>query len=472
MEREQQQLSGRDTNTPTDASQVCSTVGLALNRDENLSEQTSETPDNSPDENLRQRTGGLEARVFVLNTDDRPLMPCTPAKARHLLDDKRAEVLSVKPFTIRLKFECENEVQPISLGIDSGYKTVGFSAVTDRAELMSGELKLRSDVSRKLKDRRMYRQNKRNRLWYRQPRFNNRTKNRKENWLPPSIQHKVDTHIRLIDRLKSILPISEVTVEVAKFDAQKLQDADIEGIGYQEGQMQGHDNLRAFILYRDRHTCQICNRKGGMMNIHHIVRKTDGGSDRPDNLVTVHKTCHDKFHRGNIEYAFKKPESFRQAVLMNNIRKYVADRIDCNHTYGHITKRQRINIGLGKSHVNDAFVIADGDRQDRCRQSAVRQVRRNNRCLQKNRKGFKPAIRRQRYRYQPNDSVLIANKRYVVKGTHCRGSHVMVSDGLSKSKSIKVDMLGSQVYRQGISFEEQTSIHPTFKKVGFLEVVI
>ena len=455
-----------------DASQVCGSVAMSLNREESLGKHGLKTSDNSPDVNLHRQAGGRKAKVFVKSIDNKPLMPCTPAKARHLLKDDRATVVTVKPFTIKLRFECENTVQLITLGIDSGYKVIGFSAVTDKVEVISGELKLRMDVSKKLKDRAMYRRNKKNKLWYRQPRFNNRTKSKKKGWLAPSVRHKVDAHIRLIDKLKCLLPISDVTIEVAKFDTQKLQDADIKGVEYQEGQMQGYDNLRAFILCRDDYVCQICNKKEGILNIHHIIQKIDSGSDRPDNLVTVHKSCHDRFHAGKIKHEFKKPKSFKQTVVMNNIRKYIADVLDCNHTYGYITKRQRIYKGLEKSHVNDAFVIADGDSQERSQPFKVKQVRRNNRCIQKNRKGFRPAIRRQRYKYQPNDKVLFDDRRYVVKGTHCRGARVMISDNNSMQKSVNIDKLSSQVYGQGLSFEAQSSIHPPFEKVGFLEVVI
>ena len=471
MEKVQQQLFERDTYTPTVVFQDCSPVAMSLNREETLSEHGSETSDNSLDGNLHRQTGGLNARVFVLRIDNKPLMPCTPTKARHLLRDNKAEIVSIKPFTIRLKFRCENKTQPITLGIDSGHKHVGFSAVTEKNELISGELKLRQDVSKKLQDRAMYRNNRRSKLWHRKPRFLNRTKSKKKGWLAPSIRHKVETHVRLIDKLKCILPITNTIIEVAKFDTHKLQDVDIKGVGYQEGQMQGYDNLRAFVLYRDRYTCQICNKTDGVMNIHHIIQRKDGGSNRPDNLVTIHKTCHDKFHKGKIKHRFTRPKSFKQTVIMNNIRKYIVDRLDCDHTYGYITKRKRIKFSIKKSHTNDAFVIAESCNQSRCLPFGVKQVRRNNRCLQKNRNGFAPAIRRQRYQYQPNDTVSIDGRRYSVKGVHCRGTRVMVSDGISKDRSISLKKVELKYHGQGLSFGDMSSIHPTFEKVGILEVV-
>ena len=474
MEKVQQQLSERDTYTPTDVFQVCSPVAMSLNKDENLSEHGSETSDNSLDGNNSRHIGSSDLRVrnivYVLNMRGQPLMPTTQQKANKLLKQDKAKVVKRTPFTIQLKYATGEAKQPITLGIDSGHKHVGFSAVTEKKELISGELKLRQDVSKKLKDRAMYRNNKRSKLWHRKPRFDNRS--RPDGWLAPSIRHKVETHIRLIDKLKDLLPITKVVVEVAKFDTQKLQDVDIKGVRYQEGQMQGYDNLRAFVLYRDRYTCQICNKTDGVMNIHHIIQRKDGGSDRPDNLVTVHKSCHDKFHKGKIKHKFTIPKSFKQTVIMNNIRKCIVDRIECDHTYGYITKRKRIESGIEKSHINDAFVIAESNGQSRCRPFGVKQVRRHNRCLQKNRKGFAPAIRRQRYRYQPNDTVLVNNKICKVKGTHNKGKSVVVSDSITKDRSVSLKKVELINHGQGLSFGNMSSISPTFEKVGFLEVVI
>ena len=112
--------------------------------------------------------------VYVLSIDNKPLMPCTEAKARKLLKAKRAKVKTVKPFTIQLLFECENITQPVTLGIDSGYLNIGFSAVADKKELISGVVNLLSDVSKRLTERSVYRHFRRRNFRYREPRFDNR----------------------------------------------------------------------------------------------------------------------------------------------------------------------------------------------------------------------------------------------------------------------------------------------------------
>ena len=41
-------------------------------------------------------------KVFVLDKDHKPLMPCGPARARKLLKAGRARVHKLQPFTIRI----------------------------------------------------------------------------------------------------------------------------------------------------------------------------------------------------------------------------------------------------------------------------------------------------------------------------------------------------------------------------------
>jgi hypothetical protein len=100
----------------------------------------------------------------------------------------------------------------------------------------------------------MYRRIRRNRLRYRKPKFNNRVSSKKEGWLAPSIKHKLDSHIRFIEYLKKILPITNIVIEVANFDTHKLKNPNVEGEGYKQGEQQGFWNIREYILYRDNYT--------------------------------------------------------------------------------------------------------------------------------------------------------------------------------------------------------------------------
>ena len=130
--------------------------------------------------------------VYVLSKDGKPLMPCKAAKARKLLKQGRAKVVKRTPFTIQLAYAAGETKQPVSLGVDTGYKHVGLSAVSDAKELFSSEVELRTDVVKLLSEKRQYRRTRRNRLWYRKARFLNRVKSKKAGWLAPSVQHRLN----------------------------------------------------------------------------------------------------------------------------------------------------------------------------------------------------------------------------------------------------------------------------------------
>jgi hypothetical protein len=164
--------------------------------------------------------------VYVLNHTGKPLMPTKRyGKVRRMLKDNRARVVRARPFTIQLTYKTTAYTQPVTLGIDAGYKTIGFSAVTEKRELISGECQLLTGQVERNKERAMYRRERRNRLRHRKPRFNNRRK--PEGWLAPSIQHKLDSHIRLVNLIRSLLPVTRVVIEVASFDIQTIKNPGI-----------------------------------------------------------------------------------------------------------------------------------------------------------------------------------------------------------------------------------------------------
>ena len=211
--------------------------------------------------------------VYVLSKNGKPLMPTNAANARLLLKAGKAKVVKRTPFTIQLCYSSDNYKQPITLGVDTGYKYVGLSAVSDNKELLSSEVKLRTDIVKLLSERKMYRRNRRNRLWYREARFLNRIKSKKSGWLAPSLEHKLNEHIKAINFVKSILPITEITVEAAAFDIQKIKNPNIQGTDYQNGVQKDFWNVREYVLYRDWHKCQHCGKSNAILNVHHIERK-------------------------------------------------------------------------------------------------------------------------------------------------------------------------------------------------------
>ena len=134
----------------------------------------------------------MPGKVYVISRLGHPLMPCSPAKARHLLDDGKAKVVKRTPFTIKLLYGSTEYTQPVILGVDAGSKTIGLSASTTKEELFAAEVMPRNDVVENLSTRREFRRARRNRTTrYRKPRFNNRVHSKNNGWLAPSVEVKI-----------------------------------------------------------------------------------------------------------------------------------------------------------------------------------------------------------------------------------------------------------------------------------------
>jgi len=426
----QKLLRRRLTDTPTDVQslQVCSSVDLSLNKEETLSEQVLSTLDNNPNGVQVQHTGrSLKPLVYVLSKKGKPLMPCSYAKSKRMVKASKATVVKRFPSTIQLNFECENQIQGVTLGIDSGYENIGFSAVSEKKELISGTVKLEGKTSERLIERGMYRRGRRNRLWYRKPRFLNRSKS--EGWLPPSVQRRYNTHLNIINRLKKILPISEVVIEVANFDIQKIMNPEISGKEYQQGNLYEYQNMRSYLMSREKGKCQLCGKdfKGQPSHIHHCKQRSESGSNRPENLAILHKACHKKLHKKGLKLS--KPKSYKPNTFMSIIHKrFYQDIIGVRITYGHVTFVNRNNLGLEKNHSTDAFIIAQGSIQERSKSWNIEQKHRHNRAIQLNRKGFKPSIRTSIYKIQPKDLITINGQIFSVIGIQNKGAYVKVKD--------------------------------------------
>ena len=448
-----QKLQAKFENAPRNASLVPCSVSSSLNKEEIPSVMSIVRTCNNSEENHQQHRAGSGLRVlnvvYVLNKRGEALMPTCQAKARRLVRNGKAKIVRRFPFTIQLKTSTGEAKKEISLGIDSGYGHIGFSAVTNNKELIAGEVIVDNKTGERLIEKSMYRRGRRNKLWYRKPRFDNR--NTPEGWLPPSVQRRYDLHVRLIKRIGGLLPITIVTVETGNFDIQKIENPDIQGKEYQQGATFGYFNVKSFILAREHGKCQICGREksNDVWAVHHIVQRKNAGTDKPSNLALLHKGCHKKLHRQGSKLVVKDNKTYKPSTFMNIVRNRFINDLNCETTFGYITYGKRIALGLEKSHVNDAFVIAGGEKQKRCSGYSIEQKRKNNRSLQLNRKGFKPAIRRQRYSCQPKDLVKVGKKIFEVVGTHCCGKSIMVWSGDVK-KSIPVKRIGWHYHFSGM----------------------
>jgi RRXRR protein/HNH endonuclease len=328
--------------------------------------------------------------VYVLNCHGEPLMPCQPRKARLLLQEGRAKVVRMGPFTIQLLYGSSGYKQEVSLGIDAGSQHIGVSATTEQQVLFEAEVQPRSDIQELLATRRQFRRAKRNRKTrYRKARFLNR--NKPQGWFAPSVQHKVDCHLKTIRLVHRILPVRRTTIEVAQFDLQKIRNPTIAGEAYQQGPQLAFWNVREYVLARDGHLCQWCKgtSKDRKLNVHHIESRKTGG-ESPDNLITLCETCHDLIHRTHQEQKIeRKSRGFRDATQMGIMRWRIYEQAkelfpQVQLTYGYLTKHTRITHQLEKSHLVDARCItgyplacSDGTGY------LMKYVRRNNRQLHK-----------------------------------------------------------------------------------------
>ena len=329
--------------------------------------------------------------VYVQDINGKPMMPTTRhGKVRRLLKDKKAVVVNLCPFTIKLMYVTSDYKQEIVLGVDAGTKHVGLSATTKSKELYSSEVILRNDIVDLLSTRRELRKARRNRLRYRKPRFDNRVKSKRPGWIAPSVKYKVDAHIRVVENVCSILPISRIVIEVAQFDTQKINNPEISGKEYQEGDQLEFWNTREYVLARDGHKCQYCKGKSkdSILNVHHIESRKTGG-DSPSNLITLCETCHKEYHKGNIDLKIRRGKSLRDAAVMGIMKWRLYEELKSRYdrvfmTFGYITKHNRIKYGIEKSHTSDAFVISKNINAKRIeRQYLKRLIRRHNRQIHK-----------------------------------------------------------------------------------------
>ncbi len=383
-------------------------------------------------------------RVFVINQQGKALMPCKPRKAKILLREGKAKVIVRSPFAIQLKYGSSGYKQDLTLGVDTGHSEVGLSVVSETKEVFSAVASMRNDISKKMTSRAMYRRTRRNRLRYRKPRFLNRKASTKKGRLAPSVQWKVDAHARLINQIKVLMPITKVVLETGTFDTAKLRNPDIKNKQYQQGVQYGFENVKAYVLSRDGYKCQ-CNKKGCLtkLEVHHITYRAQGGSNAPENLVTLCSKHHNSLHAGKLKLNIKKHNSLKSATTMNVIRSRLLKLFpDAIETFGYVTKANRYKHGIDKTHSSDAFVIAGGSIQEREVGRSITFKRKNNRSIQKNRNGFAPSIRKQRYLIQPKDLVKFEGKQYQVVGIQNKGAYLKMTDGLKSivknMKKIKV----------------------------------
>jgi hypothetical protein len=319
--------------------------------------------------------------VLVIDKHKKPLMPCTPKRARQMLERGRAVVHRKYPFTIRIKDRIGGEMQDICVKIDPGSRKTGIALVREGSGnkpvkvLCLFELEHRGkDISEALTKRRGYRRRRRNaNLRYRAPRFDNRCRSERKGWLAPSLRHRINSTMSWVSRLRKVCPITGAAVERVRFDMQVLENAEISGVGYQQGTLAGYE-LWEYLLERDGRHCTYCGNADVPLTRDHVIPRARGGSNRPSNLVLACKDCNTRKDATPVE-EFAKPEVL--AHIKAQLKRPLKDAAAVNATRwalwealqdtglpieassGGRTKFNRTRLGIPKTHALDAVGVGE-----------------------------------------------------------------------------------------------------------------
>lgn len=316
------------------------------------------------------------SKIFVIDSQKRPLDPIHPAQARQLLRNKKAVVFRRFPFTIILKqARPDSPVSALRFKIDPGAKFTGFALVNDSTGevVFAAELKHRGFAIRDaLTSRRQLRRSRRNRKTrYRKPRFLNRT--RPEGWLAPSLQSRVENIKTWLERLRKFAQIEAISQELVRFDMQLMRNPDISGKEYQQGTLAGYET-REYLLEKWNRQCAYCGIKNIPLQVEHIRPRAKGGSNSITNLTISCEKCNTKKGAKELKNFLKKDPAKLEKILKQTKRP-LADAAAVNTTRfallevlkatdlpvetgsGGLTKFNRSQQNLEKTHWLDAACV-------------------------------------------------------------------------------------------------------------------
>lgn len=326
---------------------------------------------NIAEETITAQAEGIEMQnsVFILDTNKQPLSPCRPSVARKLLRDGKAAVYRRFPFTLVLKraVEVSEPVQPVTVKVDPGSKTTGIALVQSGKVIFAAELEHRGQaIKDALESRRAIRRGRRQRnTRYRKPRFLNRT--RPKGWLAPSLQSRVNNLQTWLVRFVKLCNVQAISMELVRFDTQLMQNAEVSGVEYQQGELAGYE-VREYLLEKYKRKCCYCEKTDIPLEIEHITPKSRGGSNRVSNLCLACRPCNQ--HKGNqtaaefgypnIQVQAKKP--LKDASVVNSVRWAIWRMFDASGLpvevgTGGRTRLNRTTQGYPKAHWIDAACV-------------------------------------------------------------------------------------------------------------------
>ena len=319
-------------------------------------------------------------RVFVIGADGRPLAPCTIQRARQLIKASRVKRRDYNPFTIHLKDRVRDDndttVHQTEVRVAPGPRGAGIAVVLkldheDRV-LYQEDIQHRTDISRRLIERKGHRRRRRGQKWYRAPRFNNRR--RPPGWLPPTIESIVSNQIHRAGRLAERSGAPAAVVQTGKFDTHKMLNPEVKGKRYQEGPLH-RTHLRAYVAARENHACIYCGKRdwkdSARFNLDHVVPRSAGGPTNGRNVVWSCQECNKrKAARPVEEFLKRKPKRLAKvlgpkrtplaaagqyaAVCQELVRRLTRTGLDVTETTGADTAHARKENGIPRSKANNA----------------------------------------------------------------------------------------------------------------------
>lgn len=351
--------------------------------------------------------------IYVLGRDGKPQMPTKRKRyIKKLLDAGRARIACRIPYIIQLLYENEPVLQPLMAGIDPGRTNIGVSVVNKNAEpLFSAVVETRNkDIKKLMDERRAHRRASRNgerkarqRLARRfgtmltagmvmrklpqytadkfvtckiirntQARFCNRV--REAGWLTPSAGQLVETHVNVVKKIQKFLPVTDVALEVNRFAFALMEDPETSGIDFQNGPLKGYEDVNAAVYDQQHGRCLLCG--NDIEHFHHIVPRSQGGSNTIKNIAGLCECCHRRVHTNPDAKA--RLEKLKAGILkkygalsvLNQAIPYIWSRLaehvgmeHLNACTGMDTSMARQSIGYEKTkdnqmHEADAFCIA------------------------------------------------------------------------------------------------------------------
>jgi RRXRR protein/HNH endonuclease len=248
-----------------------------------------------------------KAFAFVLDGEGKKLSPTPKDKAWYLIRHKKATIVSLIPFTIKLTKTIPLEdvdSSKIKLGIDDGSKFTGVSLIQEGKRkvkpLFKGTVEHRQDVKHLMDVRRGYRKYHRYHKKYRKQRWGNRASASREGRIAPSIKQKKDATLRTTRYLNKLIRIDEIILEDVLIDIRALTEGKkLYRWQYQKSNRLD-ENLRLATLIRDNYSCQECGKTNCVLEVHHITPRRLKGADTLSNLITLCSKCHNKSKRKSL----------------------------------------------------------------------------------------------------------------------------------------------------------------------------